>query len=116
MAKLAGLAPAGPLPPLDDRAVREAHEQVRAGVRAGTLNSAHDIAEGGLAVALAECCIAGDVGASVTLRDGVDGAGLAGIGAAGKSHLGADVGGELSRCGGTDEKPHIVKAAHVFKG
>ena len=72
LAKLAGLPPTGPLPPLDDRAVREAHEQVRAGVRGGTLNSAHDIAEGGLAVALAECCIAGDVGATVTLREGVD--------------------------------------------
>jgi phosphoribosylformylglycinamidine synthase subunit PurL len=72
LAKLGGLAPTGPLPPLDGQAVREAHEQVRAGVRADTLKSAHDIAEGGVAVALAECCIAGGVGASVTLREGVD--------------------------------------------
>ena len=38
---------------------------VREAVRAGALRSAHDIAEGGLAVALAECCIAGGLGAAV---------------------------------------------------
>ena len=32
-------------------------------VRAGALRSAHDVAEGGLAVALAECCLAGGLGA-----------------------------------------------------
>ena len=31
--------------------------------------SAHDIAEGGLAVALAECCLAGDLGAEVELGE-----------------------------------------------
>jgi phosphoribosylformylglycinamidine synthase subunit PurL len=36
-------------------------------VRAGALRSAHDVAEGGLAVALAECCLAGDFGARVDL-------------------------------------------------
>ena len=36
-------------------------------MRSGALRSAHDIAEGGLAVALAECCIAGLIGATVTL-------------------------------------------------
>ncbi|MEA2443821.1 MAG: phosphoribosylformylglycinamidine synthase subunit PurL, partial [Thermoleophilales bacterium] len=34
-------------------------------VRADDLSSAHDVAEGGLAVALAECCLAGGIGASV---------------------------------------------------
>jgi phosphoribosylformylglycinamidine synthase len=38
-------------------------------VRSGALHSAHDIAEGGLAVAIAECCIAGGVGATVELAD-----------------------------------------------
>ena len=36
----------------------------------GALRSAHDIAEGGVAVALAECCIAGSIGATVTLPNG----------------------------------------------
>ena len=36
-------------------------------MRAGALRSAHDVAEGGLAVALAECCLAGGVGARVDL-------------------------------------------------
>ena len=34
----------------------------RRAVRSGLLKSAHDCSDGGLAVALAECCIAGDVG------------------------------------------------------
>jgi phosphoribosylformylglycinamidine synthase subunit PurL len=38
-------------------------------VRSHLIRAAHDCAEGGLAVALAECCIAGDVGAAVTLKD-----------------------------------------------
>jgi phosphoribosylformylglycinamidine synthase len=41
-------------------------------VRAGALQNAHDIAEGGIAVALAECCIAGAIGARVRLPDGLD--------------------------------------------
>ena len=35
----------------------------------GALASAHDIAEGGLAVALAECCLAGGLGAEVALGE-----------------------------------------------
>ncbi len=69
LAKLRGEAPEGPLPLLDLAEVREAHEQVRAAVRSGALKSAHDIAEGGLAVALAECCIGGEVGAAIELAD-----------------------------------------------
>ena len=38
---------------------------MRQGVRSGALRSAHDVAEGGLVVALAECCIAGALGARV---------------------------------------------------
>jgi phosphoribosylformylglycinamidine (FGAM) synthase-like enzyme len=38
-------------------------------VRAGALSSVHDVAEGGLAVALAECCLAGAIGAEVELGD-----------------------------------------------
>ena len=41
------------------RAIRDAHEAVRERVRSGVVRSAHDIAEGGIAVALAECCVAG---------------------------------------------------------
>jgi phosphoribosylformylglycinamidine synthase II len=36
-------------------------------VRAGLVRSAHDVSDGGLAVALAEACIVGGIGASVTL-------------------------------------------------
>jgi phosphoribosylformylglycinamidine synthase len=40
-------------------------------VRSGALASAHDIAEGGLAIALAECCLASGLGAEVVLEDTV---------------------------------------------
>jgi len=72
LAKLCGEGIAGPLPALDGAAAREAHATVRALVNSGALRSAHDIAEGGVAVALAECCIAGGVGATVELPAGVD--------------------------------------------
>ncbi len=67
LAKLRGEAPAGELPPADVEALRATHDAVRAAARAGRLASAHDIAEGGVAVALAECCIAGGVGARIEL-------------------------------------------------
>jgi phosphoribosylformylglycinamidine synthase subunit PurL len=69
LAKLRGEALPDGLPEIDIHAVRAAHAAVREAVRAGSLSSAHDIAEGGLAVALAECCLAGALGAEVTLGD-----------------------------------------------
>ena len=72
LAKLRGEEISGPLPLLDERALRDAHELVRRLVRSGALHNAHDIAEGGLAVALAECCVAGAVGAQVRLPEGLD--------------------------------------------
>jgi phosphoribosylformylglycinamidine synthase II len=72
LSALRGLAPAGELPRREVAAILEAHELVRARVRAGTLSSAHDIAEGGIAVALAECAIAGGMGVRVRLPDGLD--------------------------------------------
>ena len=66
--KLQGRAPRGPLPAVKATAVRDAREAVAAAVRTAALQQAHDIAEGGLAVALAECCVAGGVGASVEVE------------------------------------------------
>jgi phosphoribosylformylglycinamidine synthase len=67
LARLRGERPAGPLPVIDEQTVRDARATVQAAVRAGALHSAHDIAEGGLAVALAECAVAGGIGATLTL-------------------------------------------------
>jgi phosphoribosylformylglycinamidine synthase len=67
LAKLRGEPLPDGLPGFDIPAVLAAQAAVRAGVREGLLASAHDIAEGGLAVALAECCLCGAIGASVTL-------------------------------------------------
>ena len=63
LAKLRGEPLPDGLPELALDAVVEAQAAVREAVRAGELTSAHDIAEGGLAVALAECCLAGGLGA-----------------------------------------------------
>jgi phosphoribosylformylglycinamidine synthase subunit PurL len=72
LAKLRGHAPAGQLPPMDGQAVRDAHDAVRHGINSGALQNAHDIAEGGLAVAIAECCVAGGIGALIELPDNFD--------------------------------------------
>ncbi|MEA5535199.1 phosphoribosylformylglycinamidine synthase subunit PurL [Crocosphaera sp. XPORK-15E] len=40
----------------------------RDGIRQGWIKSAHDCAEGGLTVALAECCISGNLGAEIKLN------------------------------------------------
>jgi phosphoribosylformylglycinamidine synthase subunit PurL len=72
LAKLHGAPVSGPLPSLDESAAAQTHEQVRSLVRSGAVRSAHDIAEGGVAVALAECCVAHRLGARVTLPAGLD--------------------------------------------
>jgi phosphoribosylformylglycinamidine synthase subunit PurL len=58
------------LPPLDLAAHADALVRVRAAVRGGELPTAHDVSEGGLATALAECCIAGGIGAKVAVQGG----------------------------------------------
>jgi len=60
---------AGPPPALDLELERRVQHAVLAAAQAGLLASAHDCSDGGVAVALAECCIAGGVGASVDLGD-----------------------------------------------
>jgi phosphoribosylformylglycinamidine synthase II len=72
LAKLRGETIGGPLPGLDGVAAAEAHERVRLLVNSGAVSSAHDVSEGGLAVAIAESCIAGEIGARVTLPAGID--------------------------------------------
>jgi phosphoribosylformylglycinamidine synthase II len=65
LAKLQGEPLPDGLPAIDLEAVGATHAAVREAVRSGAVRSCHDIAEGGLAVALAECCLLGDNGASV---------------------------------------------------
>lgn len=49
---------------------RKVQAVCREGIRQGWVNSAHDCAEGGLAITLAECCINGGKGATINL--GID--------------------------------------------
>jgi phosphoribosylformylglycinamidine synthase II len=62
---------AGQLASLDLVQERSVHEACRAAIAAGLVRGAHDCAEGGLAVTLAECCLSGPkpIGARVSLED-----------------------------------------------
>jgi phosphoribosylformylglycinamidine synthase len=71
MATLHGLEEGRP-PHLDlDREVRVQGVTLEA-IREGLVNSAHDCSDGGLAVALAESCIAGNVGAHIELEADIE--------------------------------------------
>jgi phosphoribosylformylglycinamidine synthase subunit PurL len=57
----------GALPAVDLQRQAEALASLREAVRSGGLPTVHDIAEGGLLVAIAECCIEGGLGARIEL-------------------------------------------------
>ncbi len=59
---------AGAPPALDMEAEKNLQAFLREAIDQGLLQSAHDVSDGGLAVALAECCIAGDIGVCVPLE------------------------------------------------
>lgn len=59
----------GTCPVCDLELERDTSALVRKAVVDNLLASAHDISEGGIAVALAECCIAGNTGAYIVLDD-----------------------------------------------
>ena len=62
---------AGRPPALDLELERDVQAAVRDAIRAGLVKSAHDCSEGGIAVTLAESCLAGNIGADVHLEDGL---------------------------------------------
>lgn len=59
---------AGIPPKVDFDLERRVQSACRFGIRQGWINSAHDSAEGGLTVALAECCLSGDMGATIVFN------------------------------------------------
>ena len=61
---------AGQPPALDMTQEKNVHEAVLRGIESGAVKSAHDCADGGLAVALAESCMPCGVGADVELTAG----------------------------------------------
>ncbi len=67
LAKLRGQALPVGLPAVEIGAVRAAQEAIRDFVRDGSLSSAHDVAEGGLLIAVAESCLGGGIGATLEL-------------------------------------------------
>ncbi|MEH2361941.1 phosphoribosylformylglycinamidine synthase subunit PurL [Nostoc sp.] len=59
---------AGKPPRVDFDLERRVQKVCREGIRNGWVRSAHDSAEGGVAIAIAECCIAGNLGAEIKLE------------------------------------------------
>jgi phosphoribosylformylglycinamidine synthase II len=72
LAKLWGEPLPDGLPAVDLAHARSVLEAVRGAVRGGALSSCHDIAEGGLLVAVAESCLAGGLGAALDLGPSKD--------------------------------------------
>ncbi|BAQ65965.1 phosphoribosylformylglycinamidine synthase subunit PurL [Geminocystis sp. NIES-3709] len=60
---------AGKPPELDYELEKQVQEACRDGIRQGFVKSAHDVTEGGIAVALAESCISGKLGCEVNLPE-----------------------------------------------
>ena len=58
----------GPPPPVDLMMEKARGEFVRAAIRSGNVTACHDISGGGMAVALAEMCMAGSIGAKTSLE------------------------------------------------
>ncbi|MDH7479471.1 MAG: phosphoribosylformylglycinamidine synthase subunit PurL, partial [Syntrophomonadaceae bacterium] len=63
---------AGPVPEPDLLLERLVQETCRQLIREKLINSAHDLSEGGMAVALAESCISGGIGVEVAVVDYAD--------------------------------------------
>lgn len=60
----------GEVPDIDLEYEKRVQESVLNGIQKGIIKSAHDISDGGLAIALAECCMAGrnNLGANVVIN------------------------------------------------
>ncbi|HZO35923.1 MAG TPA: phosphoribosylformylglycinamidine synthase subunit PurL [Solirubrobacteraceae bacterium] len=69
LAKLRGEPLPSELPATDIAEIAAVHAAIRDAVRARDLSSCHDIAEGGLLVAVAEAALAGAIGVRLTLDD-----------------------------------------------
>ncbi|MBD2296913.1 phosphoribosylformylglycinamidine synthase subunit PurL [Anabaena sphaerica FACHB-251] len=63
---------AGKPPRVDFDLERSVQKVCREGIRGGWVRSAHDTSEGGLTVALAECCLSGNLGAEINLEISAD--------------------------------------------
>lgn len=67
---------AGNSPEIDLELEKQVQKATLELIKEGLVSTAHDCAEGGLAVALAESCIAGKIGADINLTDGIRGSSL----------------------------------------
>lgn len=59
----------GDAPYFDIEYEKNVHTVVLEAIRSGIIKSAHDVSDGGIAITLAECCIASDLGAEIFLEN-----------------------------------------------
>ena len=64
---------AGPPPPVDLAAERRTGDFIRKAIAAGYVGAVHDVADGGVAVAIAEMALAADIGAMIDRKQPFDG-------------------------------------------
>jgi len=62
-------ATGGAVPTVDTAVAKATFAAIHAAINAGAVRACHDLSEGGLAVAAAEMCFAGGLGASIKLND-----------------------------------------------
>jgi phosphoribosylformylglycinamidine synthase len=62
----------GPVPEIDLNLEKRVQKTCRDGIKKGLIKSAHDVSKGGLAIALAECCITGKLHGDRTVGAYVD--------------------------------------------
>lgn len=60
------------LPALDRAGAINMYRKIYQSIKAGLVRSAHDVSDGGLAVALAESCLGGELGADINLESSSD--------------------------------------------
>ena len=61
----------GPIPKIDLKKEKDYQQNLLKLIQEGLIQSAHDISEGGLAVAIAECCFEKELGASIHLQEDI---------------------------------------------
>jgi phosphoribosylformylglycinamidine synthase len=101
------------LPEVDVEVVRRTLAFVRDTVRSGAVTVAHDVSDGGLACALAECAIAGEVGVDVEISSGDPEAVLfgEGVGRFVVAGTGAEVARIVGEAGGKGVEARVIGTA-----
>ena len=99
---------AGRVPALDMNQELATQKLTLAGIRAGLVKSAHDCSDGGLAIAIAECCMAGGIGAVCELPAAIADANLRA-----DALLWGETQSRIVLSCATENVPRLLEMAHI---